>query len=456
MKEQNTSRIYEIPYDILLRILTNLSATDVVRFLSLSRTLHSQICDDRIWKHRSATSGVSDPMFLGHRTYYTVYTQLLYVYAPLIGVWAGDHPYTGGIIEFRWESGTGSNTGCIIGDVWDLHTSDSEEADGLPQQPQFAAAMKIGFAGDMSDEHRKALADNPHPDQVVALCCKPEPPSCRAHTVDLNIMGATRQSAFMSLPRDGVYRHPDFPSEEVDMWRDDTRPFPRFRVQEQRAVNQISSSRTYLRLLPIMITAPTSYLKPRALTMTCALSRCEGLKPPTRWGMSAMPYAPRYYPLRVMITKGVDPTSEDWTPTSLTGLWLASYRPHGTECIMAHWDERKQAMLGIKITGDQNVPRGTISWEVDMASQTPYEPDERRDILARLPTDDSEKDERRYQLFRGKLLASNTGHILSDRWTISIVMVVVAPDRFHILSLATGRGERLLSFVRYPGRSLHI
>ena len=86
------------------------------------------------------------------------------------------------------------------------------------------------------------------------------------------------------------------------------------------------------------------------------------------------PYAairPRYYPLRAPAREGVDPAASEWTPDSLEGLWLGDYGPHGTECLFVEHDAAEAMVRAWKITGDENVPRGALSWEANMGKTCP-------------------------------------------------------------------------------------
>ena len=104
-----------------------------------------------------------------------------------------------------------------------------------------------------------------------------------------------------------------------------------------------------------------------AISLSCA-SGCVELEYPTLSMRVDNSVTPRYYPLRNDIRQGFNCHADQWTPESLVGLWLGWYGPHGTECLFVDYHEGKKLLRGIKITGDENVPRGVPSWEVSLHS----------------------------------------------------------------------------------------
>ncbi|KAH9928060.1 uncharacterized protein B0H18DRAFT_1118081 [Fomitopsis serialis] len=112
------SAIEHAPYDVLTEILILLPATDIVRLLSTSRTLRSYLQEEPIWRTLSRAYGVTDVSNYGGRSFYTVYTRLLHKYGPLLGLWAGEHAFSGHIVEFRLDEGSAQRQACIIGEFW--------------------------------------------------------------------------------------------------------------------------------------------------------------------------------------------------------------------------------------------------------------------------------------------------------------------------------------------------
>lgn len=115
--------ISRLPLELLLHIFTFLIGSDIVHLLVTCRTHHSMLSSPFIWKDLCARFGVVDLPSAGFHhpdtTFFTVYAQLLHCYGPLLGLWASDNAFQGGIVEFRlvkeskevgWEG--------IVGEVW--------------------------------------------------------------------------------------------------------------------------------------------------------------------------------------------------------------------------------------------------------------------------------------------------------------------------------------------------
>ena len=122
--------------------------------------------------------------------------------------------------------------------------------------------------------------------------------------------------------------------------------------------------------IPVVYTVPTDYRKPPAISLSCPHGCIDRIRPFLGFE-DIVPFRPRYYPLRHAIPPEIEPLSPEWHPRSLVGLWLGSHGPHGTECLYFDWAPPSSMLRAWKITGDENVPRGALSWEVDTASEYP-------------------------------------------------------------------------------------
>ncbi|TCD65921.1 hypothetical protein EIP91_001989 [Steccherinum ochraceum] len=94
-----------IPFDILVQICAHLSGADIVNLLSTCRSLRAHVREESIWAELCSRYEITDlSAFHLHgerRTFYTVYTELLHSYGPLLGLWASDNPFQGSILQFR-------------------------------------------------------------------------------------------------------------------------------------------------------------------------------------------------------------------------------------------------------------------------------------------------------------------------------------------------------------------
>lgn len=358
MKEATPSRltaewhcvpsIEAAPYDVLLEILTLLSAPDIAHLLSTSRALFAYHKEEEIWRTLSRPFGITDVSSFAGRSFYTVYTRLLHRYGPLLGLWAGDRAYSGHIIEFRIDRGGAS----IVGEFWRFRKPRLFEIDidSLPEEPYYIPAFRIGFA----DAHSGDSYDAAESDAVHIICTAPTRGGHPGH-IDCadRIMGRTILDGggpMASIP------HPDFPASLDAAWLDCQRP-----------TLPLTPTTAPIPPLPAWIEEImfTPVRKSRSITLSCA-SDCVELEYPALSIRVINSIPPRYYPLRNEIQQGIDHHADEWTPESLTGLWLGWYGPHGTECLFVDYDKEKNLLSGFKITGDENVPRGVLSWEVYM------------------------------------------------------------------------------------------
>ena len=90
-----------------------LSGRDVSALLLTCKNLHGLYGDEAIWQELCGRHGVFDPTTLGETSFRTLYTELLFAYGGLLGLWASDHPYRGSIIEFRVDT----TSRAIVGEV---------------------------------------------------------------------------------------------------------------------------------------------------------------------------------------------------------------------------------------------------------------------------------------------------------------------------------------------------
>lgn len=119
---QPRSAVTSIPFELLLQIFIHLSATDIIHFLSTNHAYRSLVKDEYIWRELCSRYHIRDlpsSGFHNHTSFYTIYTELLHTYGPLLGLWANDAVFQGNVMEFRvvseskevgWEG--------IVGEVW--------------------------------------------------------------------------------------------------------------------------------------------------------------------------------------------------------------------------------------------------------------------------------------------------------------------------------------------------
>lgn len=433
--------IIDLPYDVLLHLLAFLPVDAIVHLLTTSRALYSLIKDEEIWKEVSRRYGVHDARCFGNHSFFEVYTGLLHTYGCLIGTtWAGDHPFTGGVLQFRLDLEGHVRPRGIIGEIWAFRSLEPEEADAYPppEPPQLTPAIFITFPDLLPADCRIASAPEPERHaQVFCICLCESAISDEArdirplyqkwHGAKMQVGSETTQGTLIHTRR-GSSVHPDFPNDPRAAWYDPKRVFPRLKPQVFPIVDATSMLKNYPHLrVPELFATRTEYIKPRALTLRC-LAGCAMRGSSLLTYHNHTPCAPRYYPLHTSTPHGIEPTASDWHPRSLVGLWLANYSYHGTECIFIAWDAQSRTLSGTKITGDEHVPRGIVSWMLDVSRSCVIEPEERSTCDRAFRGEAS-----KYRLFRGTGHLSARGYITGEQDTPPIIMAVVGADDMRML-----------------------
>ena len=138
----------KVPFELLLQIFTYLSADDILHLLCTCSSYHALIKDESIWRELCSRYGVHDLSssgFHNHTSFFTVYTELLHAYGPLLGLWASDAMFQGNILQFRiveeskevgWEG--------IVGEVWKFSCRGWTDASiNIPTSPAYVDCMRI-------------------------------------------------------------------------------------------------------------------------------------------------------------------------------------------------------------------------------------------------------------------------------------------------------------------------
>ncbi|KZT69868.1 hypothetical protein DAEQUDRAFT_756765 [Daedalea quercina L-15889] len=432
------SSIERTPYDIIIEILTSLPAADVVHLLSTSRTLRSYYNDEQIWRILSRQFGVTDTASFNNRPFRIIYTCLLYKYGPLLGLWAGDHAFSGHVLEFRLDQGSELSESCIIGEFWRFRRPQifHMDIDKPPEQPRYIPTIRIGFA--------------PGTDAVRITCCAPaNGAQINTHQAHIHHVEQTTNGVFLGGDSFmALLQHPDFPRSTDATWLDRRRP----PIPLSTMTAPTPSRRSFGVINPLFGLAwqfvmsvhlgNTDVVKPRAISLSCDAD-CVELEFPTLSIRVDNSVTPRYYPLRGEVRQGLDGWAEEWSPASLVGLWLGWYGPHGTECLFIDWNEENETLTGIKLTGDENVPRGVPSWEV--SAKLPYHLSTEEEMLCAQILGDRVA----CRKYRGTGTTSGAGFLPSEHGHPPILLAITGPDELGVIWLD---GGFMLQNMRYTGR----
>ncbi|TCD65922.1 F-box protein 31 [Steccherinum ochraceum] len=438
-----------LPFELLLQIFSHLNGNDVVNFLSTSRSYRSLIMDEKIWRELCVRHGVHDLSSFQHhdpnRSFYTVYTELLHTYGPLIGLWASDDPFHGAILEFRimtesqevgWEG--------IVGELWQFQMPASEFADNrLPKLPDYYECLRIELRPPTSS---KLAATSLWPSAGTT------PPNSRTPTFSriLHFAGnalrcqsekflrlnAPHRQGFRLQCRDRqgypTVPHTPFPPYHLTDRLLDLQRLPRLIEQEPAMFDHTEHLRGFAPLLTpeaetVLFLAPSQHrdLAPQSISLIPPTSSdqcllyCRLMCPDKNAIVTDLrtffpeigpfQFDLHFFPLRHLRSLPSLLVSEVPHPRDLhdmEDLWLGAYDTLGTEVLFITMDDACEQLEAWKVTGNIFMPRGTMTFTLD-ASRIPTR-DIDRTLLAEMKISPAEED---------VIMLSGTGYIGGPEYT---------------------------------------
>ncbi|TFK85546.1 hypothetical protein K466DRAFT_601092 [Polyporus arcularius HHB13444] len=363
-----------LPFDIIHTLVDFAFVGDLINFCSTCKALHHHLANDSLWKRLCASYGLRDFTHFGGLSPFAIYTKLVYRYGPILGLWANDHPFRGNVMEFRLFAGDEVEQGGIIGEI----VSFGMHVDRDPTPPSYIRATKISFEPEHSEEEARLLNDTAEPDahaEARVFCCD-----------DPSMFTATRHSATLHVCAETTTRHhlqfylktvilPDFPQPST-AWYDESPRLPHLPAQPDFQQDQSSIVKIYPAVrLPMIWTGPSDIPKPPAISIRCLRSQeecpCAALHVPSVPFESLDQRLPRYYPVKRAMLPGVEPRSPDWSLQTMEGLWYGAYGFSGTELLHLTYESNDSGsvLVATKITGDVHIPRGWISWALQVLEE---------------------------------------------------------------------------------------
>lgn len=402
MDQTQSTAITSVPFEILLQIFTSLPGTDVINFLSTSRYHRAFVTDETIWRELCLRYGVNDlSSFQVHpnRTFFTVYTELLHTYGPLIGLWASDSVFNGHILEFRivtepqdvgWEG--------IIGEVWQFPSTRSWD-DPMPSLPDYWESLQIRL-GSALDVAPQTTTEPSSGAKLLKFGCTSHRPNTYLnqppwYTVTdplpdspIRRNAPHRQAYYVgfSALRNGTYTshrslHPTFPSlPPLGLWDNSDRRFPCLKTHHE--LPHRNDHRLVAELAPVLFLDHAKTPCPPSISIISPLSMIWHSRlhyPTDTLPVKILRSVPRYqdepplighyFPLRTCSKSGVESVTSDSVRAycDLGGLWL-SQNVAGSQVFYLTWDEESEEVQAWKVTGDRWVPRGALSWRFKPSS----------------------------------------------------------------------------------------
>lgn len=352
-----------LPADIILELFAFLTGPDLVNFASTSKSFYSYLDENLLWRAQCARYGLRDLTHFAGRSFRTVYTNLLYPYGSLIGLWANDHPYRGNIMQFRLHVGSESEAPGILGSVWRLPVNP-------PTFPLCIPIVKIQFA--MSG--RPDWDGDPHEVEILCQHDASQSSSDRGRLVSMEVVLGRNRAIFHQAYR-RLHAHPNFPGMDVP-WYDSDRRLPRLRpiTPNGKEQNQRDLASLYpAHRLPMLFTAPASdkYVPPSGLSVQCGHISCKMLHCPAHAYESLLPFSPLYYPIRGYV-KPLDQNGA--LSSSPCGIWFT--QTLDPLCFYVEWEQLGSQDIGPRLRGrvllgNSSTARGDILFDVAPSAESP-------------------------------------------------------------------------------------
>ncbi|KAA1470746.1 hypothetical protein DENSPDRAFT_836622 [Dentipellis sp. KUC8613] len=456
-KDEHKKGLAHLNYDVLLAICHYLAGDDVAHLLSTCHALHPHYRHDTTWRQLCQPYGLKDISSSEvWNSFYDAYTQVLHRYGALVGVWASDHPYRGNVLEFRLDV----KSGCLIGEIWYFGNEAFHPLLNMqvPRLPQYRTVFRIGFDDDSGQTY---IAPKVYPSQNWA-----DDTSHEIFVPSLHLLAETYEEVVLYHPSFPKSPLPQFPA-PGSRWYDHERGLPPMDVEPSpnsslvmtappsslppHGAVSMAPGRTLkpaaLCIVPPSLLDPEHMYEPRFLLTDFRHVRADGSPMRDYTARTCTGFYPRYYPLRMPVYEGLDPADEDWDPSSLEGLWLGAYGPHGTEVLSVEYDPLDQEVRAWKITGDINVPRGAQTWKFGLDAVLDRQETKE---LSWLKKPDS-------RVFSGTGTVSDVGFRPDQRGNMNLTVAVTGKDQISIHWV--GMGADIPQYRRYrrdvPSEQLH-
>ncbi|TBU42927.1 hypothetical protein BD309DRAFT_961798 [Dichomitus squalens] len=431
LRTSTPGSLTSLPFDLIHILLDYTGSIDLVHLCSTCKELYTHLENPSVWIRLCASYGLRDFTRFGDISPRTIYSSLLYPYGGLLGLWAGDHPFTGSIMEYRLFPGDEHEQGGIVGEVWHFARSQTAtDDDAVP--PDYIRVLKISF-GNLPADFPSSQADGPLTDdtpKVHVICDTNALPSEAPHPSqdvppDTRKVGTPHLSSLGIIPSSRTVHHiefyrrtvdlPEFPKPDAAWFDSSPSRLPRLRAlpaepdADQRSIIKIFPAMQ----LPRIWSSPTATVPRPAISIRCPYKHqcaCFALRVPPLPFTALDPAHSQYYPMKRDIVPGVDPRSPGFTLDSLRGIWYGSYGIDGTEVLhVARAAPLISGMGATKLTGDIHVPRGAITWIVDDAGEESEDVRLAREFWAEM------RGEQPARLYTGRGVLAARGFVRDER-----------------------------------------
>ncbi|KAK9719439.1 hypothetical protein K7432_004775 [Basidiobolus ranarum] len=319
-------RLADLPQELLLYQLKLFPAKELAR-LSVTNKFFNQVCsDDSLWSNICRPYRVTELGVWSGKTFKSLHYLLLSKWGWLIGLWFGNFPIIGELVQVSWRPEEGklvaSRVGCS--NILDMRMEIlSANPDILVDEIHTSFEFKALFSIGLDTITSNILTRCQHPDLLTQLSRKES-----AQTgIDTDDDLALRHS--VSISKVHFYSHP-----KTSLWVS----FPK--QWELEYSNQQSSQTSERSCFSWMCT-----------------HHCH-----ERSRFQVSMFVPS---LAKLSLAELQPTPS----LPLQGLWIGTYGPHGCEMLLFKYDVSESLLMASKITGDVNVPRGEITFVANLEDE---------------------------------------------------------------------------------------
>ncbi|KAI0683717.1 hypothetical protein BC835DRAFT_1394238 [Cytidiella melzeri] len=356
----------DFPNELVCVLCTYMLAVDVVNLFATCKRMHLFMPEEAVWRHFCASYGVHNPADLGGTTFFQVYSKILHIYGPLMGLWAGDHPYTGSLIEFRVDP----ERQAIVGEGWDLDAEYETIAQGPPTLPAYVSTTAViswrTISSETYEEEMWAQTDTDYFPTV-------------------HVLSPTTTSTHLQYYK-GITEQPLFPKDVTDAWFDSRRGLPRLVVEPSPVAHEDTALPSSVCPTLILLSLAGNHVRPMAFCIKSAPLYMDKREIAYPWrdifyvtdddhrnlNTDSSPNGVncsdgRYYPLRSDSRTGISPDDENWDPASLEGLWLGESNAYVTEVLWVAYCATTKVVSASKIIANDQcqIPRGVTLWQFD-------------------------------------------------------------------------------------------
>ncbi|KAH8099657.1 hypothetical protein BXZ70DRAFT_942755 [Cristinia sonorae] len=487
-----------LPFELLLHIFSYLPGNDIIQTLSISRSYRTLVADEIIWRELCTRYDVRDlTPFRRHdprRSFYTVYTQLLHKYGPLLGLWTSDNPFQGNVLEFRVVTEDAGWEG-IVGEVWRFQARHER----TPSLPDYFECVRIELTPSStsvtdkpdgsSDETltTRSYYETRSPKFTRVVHHQPigehkKPTLCNASPGCIRLNAPHSQGIYLydGPPELGFTPslHPLYPPPRFQDWLDPAR-LPRLPAHKEPTID-LSEHLDHVpwsehEQTPLLYFAPTDpdVTLPQSITIVPVLTGVEtslydALLAPQR-DMSVTdirrvvfsafaqtdcrPFSPHYFPLHIPSRATQTPSPASPKLQELEGIWLGAYSSDGTEVLYFTWEESAGEVQVWKITGNSCVPRGALTWKIQSSSPIPQSG--RANLLTEMGfEDDGSLDWSKIGMYEGVGIIADEGFVADTRGLIHLDVAVIDANNIRIIWTYEDGERGVLSYLRYPDRDV--